>query len=122
MVSKASDDLPEPDSPVKTTSSSRGISRSTFLRLCSRAPRIVIARMLLALCWRFAFRTSSIAAFPGALAAHVQGAPRRKAEIGRQWVELEHRKNGGGLLVSLRKPYTVCCGPAAVSIRLAAAL
>src|SRR3954451_23558156 len=39
MVSKASEDLPEPDTPVKTTSTSRGISRSTFLRLCSRAPR-----------------------------------------------------------------------------------
>src|SRR5262245_37521409 len=39
MVSNASDDLPEPLSPVNTTSASRGISRSTFLRLCSRAPR-----------------------------------------------------------------------------------
>src|SRR5581483_1554547 len=39
MVSKASEDLPEPDSPVNTISASRGISRSTFLRLCSRAPR-----------------------------------------------------------------------------------
>src|SRR4029079_5242095 len=39
MVSKASDDLPEPDNPVNTISLSRGISRSTFLRLCSRAPR-----------------------------------------------------------------------------------
>src|SRR5690349_1838963 len=38
MVSKASDDLPEPDRPVRTTSRSRGISTSTFLRLCSRAP------------------------------------------------------------------------------------
>src|SRR2546425_10727188 len=42
MVSKASDDFPEPDSPVITTSWSRGISRSTFLRLCSRAPRMTI--------------------------------------------------------------------------------
>ena len=33
------DDLPEPERPVNTTSASRGISRSTFLRLCSRAPR-----------------------------------------------------------------------------------
>src|SRR5215472_5077709 len=39
MVSKASDDLPEPESPVITTSRSRGISTSMFLRLCSRAPR-----------------------------------------------------------------------------------
>ena len=40
MVSKASELLPEPDSPVMTTSLSRGISRSKPLRLCSRAPRI----------------------------------------------------------------------------------
>src|ERR1700682_546132 len=42
MVSKASDDLPEPESPVKTTSLSRGIESVTFFRLCSRAPRIVM--------------------------------------------------------------------------------
>src|SRR5205823_4982215 len=45
MVSKASDDLPEPDSPVKTTSLSRGIDSVTFFRLCSRAPRIVMWSM-----------------------------------------------------------------------------
>src|SRR4051794_27040721 len=38
MVSKASDDLPEPDRPVMTTSASRGSSTVTSLRLCSRAP------------------------------------------------------------------------------------
>src|SRR5438105_13457244 len=42
MVSKASDDLPDPDSPVKTTSLSRGMVRSTFWRLCSRAPLITM--------------------------------------------------------------------------------
>src|SRR5882672_6861421 len=42
MVSKASEDFPEPDKPVITTSRSRGISTSTFLRLCSRAPRTEI--------------------------------------------------------------------------------
>src|SRR6266581_7740970 len=47
MVSKASDDFPEPDSPVKTTSLSRGMVRSMSLRLCSRAPLITIA-----VCWR----------------------------------------------------------------------
>src|SRR3954471_10895555 len=39
MVSKASEDLPEPERPVMTVSVSRGMSMSTFLRLCSRAPR-----------------------------------------------------------------------------------
>src|SRR5215467_1281388 len=42
MVSKASEDLPEPESPVMTTSLSRGISTSMFLRLCSRAPLTTI--------------------------------------------------------------------------------
>ena len=42
MVSNASDDLPDPDSPVITTSLSRGISTSMFLRLCSRAPLTTI--------------------------------------------------------------------------------
>src|ERR1700730_9895159 len=45
MVSKASDDLPEPDSPVITTRLSRGMSTSMFLRLCSRAPRTRICCM-----------------------------------------------------------------------------
>src|SRR5438105_11601727 len=42
MVSKASDDLPEPDRPVMTTSRSLGRVRSMFFRLCCRAPRISI--------------------------------------------------------------------------------
>src|SRR6202521_2743972 len=46
MVSKASDDFPEPDSPVKTTSLSRGMVRSMSFRLCSRAPLITIS-----VCW-----------------------------------------------------------------------
>src|SRR6266480_1048179 len=40
MVSKAREDLPEPLSPVMTTSLSRGISSVRFFRLCSRAPPI----------------------------------------------------------------------------------
>src|SRR5688572_6867370 len=40
MVSNARLDLPEPESPVMTTSFSRGRSSEIFLRLCSRAPRI----------------------------------------------------------------------------------
>src|SRR5580693_9389285 len=44
MVSKASEDLPEPDSPVNTTRRSRGMSRSISLRLCSRAPRMAMTR------------------------------------------------------------------------------
>src|SRR6516225_3472234 len=38
MVSNARLDLPEPESPVTTTSLSRGISTEMFLRLWTRAP------------------------------------------------------------------------------------
>src|SRR5215510_13173489 len=40
MVSKASEDLPDLDRPVNTIRALRGRSRWTFLRLCSRAPRM----------------------------------------------------------------------------------
>src|SRR5690606_28764917 len=40
MVSKAREDLPEPDRPVMTISRSRGRSRSMFLRVWVRAPRM----------------------------------------------------------------------------------
>src|SRR3954452_16262163 len=49
MVSKASEDLPEPESPVTTTSRSRGRSSEMFLRLCSRAPRIEMCLEVIAL-------------------------------------------------------------------------
>src|SRR5579875_2048355 len=42
MVSKASDDFPDPLRPVMTVRLLRGISTSMFLRLCCRAPRTVI--------------------------------------------------------------------------------
>jgi hypothetical protein len=42
MVPKTSDDLPEPETPVKTVILRFGISSETFLRLFSRAPRILI--------------------------------------------------------------------------------
>src|SRR4029079_17765173 len=44
MVAQQREDLPEPDRPVNTTRLSRGMATSTFLRLCSRAPRMVIWR------------------------------------------------------------------------------
>src|SRR5215212_9437297 len=42
MVSKASDDFPDPLTPVMTTSERAGNVTSTFLRLCVRAPRTTI--------------------------------------------------------------------------------
>src|SRR3990172_1566122 len=42
MVSKASEDLPEPEIPEMTTNWSRGISTVRFLRLWARAPTTTI--------------------------------------------------------------------------------
>src|SRR5947209_20540939 len=41
IVSNARLDLPDPDRPVKTIIASRGRSRLTSRRLCSRAPRTI---------------------------------------------------------------------------------
>jgi hypothetical protein len=46
IVLKTSELLPEPDTPVKTTSFRFGMSRSTSRRLFSRAPRTSIAPQL----------------------------------------------------------------------------
>ena len=46
MVSNASEDLPEPDTPVITVSVLCGIDSVRFLRLCRRAPRIRISPKL----------------------------------------------------------------------------
>src|SRR3954464_15818858 len=57
MVSKASDDLPEPLSPVMTVKVLRGISTEMFFKLCWRAPRTVIlliAMGLINLVWKTA--------------------------------------------------------------------
>jgi len=45
MVSKASEDFPDPLRPVMTVSEFRGISTSIFFRLCWRAPRTEILVM-----------------------------------------------------------------------------
>jgi hypothetical protein len=39
-VSNASDDFPDPETPLTTVSLPCGISQSMFFRLCVRAPRI----------------------------------------------------------------------------------
>lgn len=43
MVSKASDDLPDPETPLTTVSFPWGISQKMFFRLWVRAPRMTIA-------------------------------------------------------------------------------
>src|SRR5262249_23468948 len=70
MVSKASEDLPEPERPVITTRRSRGISRSMFLRLCSRAPLMTIRSAILARSSRLFRRFGCPRAPPGNIAVH----------------------------------------------------
>ena len=47
LCQKLDDDFPEPDNPVITINSPRGISREIFLRLCVRAPFIEILSIYL---------------------------------------------------------------------------
>ena len=47
MVSKAREDLPEPDSPVITTNLSRGMITEMFLRLFARAPFMTMLSLLI---------------------------------------------------------------------------
>src|SRR5215208_2357686 len=48
MVSKAREDLPEPESPVITVKRSRGMSTLMFFRLCWRAPLTLMRSMAIA--------------------------------------------------------------------------
>jgi len=108
--------LPEPDRPVNTTSLSRGISRSTFLRLCSRAPRIVIARRLApAVDLRLALMTSSIGSsghHVGRKSCAVSGKRNEGSPVARYEAGLylpERRKNAGGFPVpwARHQPFAV---------------
>src|SRR6185295_6069380 len=56
MVSKAREDLPDPDRPVITTSRWRGMSTSMFLRLWTLTPRTAIQSCDMALCPLFSER------------------------------------------------------------------
>src|SRR5436190_8869011 len=120
MVSKASEDLPEPDSPVNTTSRSRGISTSMFFRLCSRAPRMVMAREEAALGWRLARSTSSISAFPDAHETRlIQARFAGRAGLRRQRGSPERRKNGRHFPVPRANHQRLVCGVAAGGSRCA---
>ena len=43
MVSNASDDFPDPETPLTTVSLPWGMSQEMFFRLCVRAPRMTMA-------------------------------------------------------------------------------
>src|SRR5215216_341596 len=47
MVSKASEDLPEPETPVTTVSRPTGMEKEIFLRLLTRAPRTSMASSIM---------------------------------------------------------------------------
>src|SRR5580692_12527589 len=57
MVSKAREDLPEPESPVTTVRVLRGMLTSTLRRLCWRAPRTVMCVMPMYVVWRCSAKT-----------------------------------------------------------------
>src|SRR5256885_14563798 len=88
MVSKASDDFPDPDNPVKTISLSRGNSSETFRWLCSRAPRITSLSL-----------TSDTVSNPGIQGEGREGPNRHKADGGERrsitplrWQEIRARQ------------------------------
>src|SRR5215831_1753831 len=120
MVSKASEDLPEPESPVNTTSWSRGISRSMFLRLCSRAPRIAITRAPSADAWRRgrpwskrSFIRSVGAIIWGGQGGHIDEAKESiPAQLCARKPPKERSKNGGVSLArrAARAPPSSSCG------------
>src|SRR6202158_6489022 len=86
MGLKASEDFPDPDSPVKTTSLSRGMMRSTSFRLCSRAPRMTIS-----VCCPTAFFNLPTDPGPHATALRSVPLPRLGGGRRRQGVSIFHR-------------------------------
>src|SRR6267143_3017063 len=101
MVSKASDDFPEPDSPVKTTSLSRGMVRSMSFRLCSRAPLITIS-----VCCPIGFFFSATDAGPHATGLRLAPHPRLGGGRRRQRLPVRHgiATQGHQAVAELRRP------------------
>jgi hypothetical protein len=63
MAPKTSEDLPDPDTPVKTVSRRLGISSETLARLFTLAPRTSITSWLSAVveaCWRWSAGSARI--------------------------------------------------------------
>src|SRR5947208_12583869 len=90
MVSKAREDLPDPESPVNTMSASRGSSRCTSFTLCSLAPRMT----------RWLAADSALVGGGGAMGPIVpQVRPRLRGRIAER--ELSGRVPPGGLAVPM---------------------
>src|SRR3982750_228394 len=75
MVSKASEDLPDPARPVMTTSRSRGRSTSIFFRLWTRAPRTAIQSWAIPTAWNFWKNPTSDFSTPTPPPTGAHGAP-----------------------------------------------
>src|SRR5215472_1959958 len=60
MVSKAREDLPEPETPVTTVRELCGTSKSMFLRLCTRAPRTMMLSLSVSLTCPATFSDTAI--------------------------------------------------------------
>src|SRR5688572_18727288 len=97
MVSKASEDLPDPDSPVITTSWSRGRSTSMFLRLCTRAPRTEIQSWPIPDCCEFSGKPKPTFYTSDA------GVPGVRGSKARGWRPSDLRAAQAGLPVAVRK-------------------
>src|SRR5262249_32086781 len=99
MVSKASEDLPEPESPVMTMSLSRGSSTSMFLRLCSRAPLTMILSIA---CPPFASGAQRAGHLTTTAPFHGRGSFQRRGSLSRRFGgrqafgEIEGGEEAGG--------------------------
>src|SRR6266436_6690626 len=82
IVSKASEDLPEPETPVKTTNLFRGTTTSMFLRLCSRAPRMTMESMWF-FQWPFQFIPSGARDLRWSFSVYPERSERSSVESGR---------------------------------------
>src|ERR671936_3173066 len=97
MVSKASEDLPDPDRPVNTISALRGRSRWTFLRLCSRAPRMT--RRSVALRFPSSAQGGAVGAAPTFWHPMLTEALRRRLLFRGEWVDASQPARRQGLHV-----------------------
>src|SRR5688572_24292840 len=79
MVPNTSDDLPDPDTPVKTVSRRLGIATLTSFRLFSRAPWTRIRSWLSAGCWPEEEATSARGR------RHLDGGDDRAARVDREF-------------------------------------
>ena len=93
-MSNARLDLPEPDSPVNTIIASRGRSRLTSLRLCSRAPRTM----------RRSFTRCLLLGLVLAVGASVPSRSDRRSDKWRHATNPRHQhpRRAGGLLDFVR--------------------